>query len=179
MNRIGRCRNDITGAITRPFCPYSLGSFWNGPMSPGAVPCSRSSSPAFLWYFPLTSCCCLVATAHAKQERPVGYLSSHDLAFTFASALVPLRRLSLTPPSAVLRKRPSIRRSGMVSWRVFVQISVFRFRFYRPGLSPFVFVCPLLVFVCGWAAAVDSGGGRGHRAGYILSIKRFSFFLTT
>jgi hypothetical protein len=39
------------------------------------VPCFKSSSPAFLRYFPLTSCCGLVATAHAKPGRSAGYLS--------------------------------------------------------------------------------------------------------
>ena len=36
---------------------HRLGCLLNGPVSPGAVPCSRSSSPAFLWYFSLTFCC--------------------------------------------------------------------------------------------------------------------------
>jgi hypothetical protein len=42
-----------------------------------------------------------VTTAHAEPGRSAGYLSSHDLVFTSASVLVPLRRLAPTPSSVI------------------------------------------------------------------------------
>jgi hypothetical protein len=75
LSRGTSAKAPTTGAITRLFWPHSLSYTWNDPVSPGAVPCSRSSSPAFLWYFPLTSCCRLETISHTVPERSAGYLS--------------------------------------------------------------------------------------------------------